>query len=457
MIPQADAGSIVTQPRTSVSVIIPVYNARLLLKAALEALGSSSIPPHEILVVDDGSTDGSGALAATHGATVVGTGKRSGPARARNLAAQAATGDILLFLDADVCVYPDTVETVTGAFANPGLDALIGSYDDDPSSPDFLSQYKNLMHHYAHQNARSEACTFWSGCGAMRRNVFLEFSGFDERYGRPAIEDIELGHRLSRSGRRIVLDRNLHVKHLKRWSFWGLVKTDILDRGIPWTELILRDQRIANDLNLQLSQRVSVALVYLTLGIATLCAIYWRGYFLTPLFALLFLLLGRYWVDGAPTRPRAVTAVMGATSLAIVGLSWWHHMLGLIPLILLSVPALLLRHRYEWDDTRSRLWMRVGFGAYFAVSVGAVLTYLPGRPLIVAFAIALLAIVVLNRQFYVFLAGKRGGGFAIAAVPFHLLYHFYNGLSFGIGVCRWGWRELTTARNSNTASDHGKS
>ncbi len=51
------------------------------------------------------------------------------------------------------------------------------------------------------------------------------------------------------------------MKHLKRWTFWGLVKTDVLDRGIPWTELILRDANMPDDLNLQLSQRVSVALV----------------------------------------------------------------------------------------------------------------------------------------------------------------------------------------------------
>lgn len=79
------------------------------------------------------------------------------------------------------------------------VDALIGSYDDDPKSPDFISQYRNLMHCSVHQTGRSEASTFWSGCGAIRREVFLESGGFDETYVRPAIEDIELGYRLTRS------------------------------------------------------------------------------------------------------------------------------------------------------------------------------------------------------------------------------------------------------------------
>src|SRR4029077_8557446 len=131
------------------------------------------------------------------------------------------------------------------------------------------------MHCYVHHNSRREACTFWSGCGAIRKAVFLEISGFDESYDRPAIEDIELGYRLNSAGKKLLLDTSMLVKHLKRWSFFGLIKTDIMDRGIPWTELILRDRKLPNDLNLQLSQRVSVALMFplmLMAGLATIRA-----------------------------------------------------------------------------------------------------------------------------------------------------------------------------------------
>ena len=58
-------------------------------------------------------------------------------------------------------------------------------------------------------------------------------------------------------------------------------------------------------------------------------------------------------------------------------------------------------------------------------------------------SVALIALVVLNNQFYLFLAAKRGRGFAVAAIPFHLLFHFYNGISFGAGLLRFGWRNLT--------------
>ncbi len=137
--------------------------------------------------------------------------------------------------------------------------------------------------------------------------------GFDESYERPAIEDIELGYRLRMAGRKVLLDKGLQVKHLKRWTFWGLVKTDVLDRGIPWTELILRDRCMPNDLNLELSQRVSVALAFLLLGICVAASIYWRGYFLTPLLALLIFLLSQYWLESASgPRSKLVLITRGA-------------------------------------------------------------------------------------------------------------------------------------------------
>ena len=89
------------------------------------------------------------------------------------------------------------------------------------------------MHCYVHQQSKRQACTFWTGCGAIRRSVFLEHSGFSERYLRPAIEDIELGYRLHSAGRRMILDREVQVKHLKHWTFWNVVKTDIMDGECP--------------------------------------------------------------------------------------------------------------------------------------------------------------------------------------------------------------------------------
>jgi len=241
-----------------VSVIIPVFDGAATLSACLRALQNSRYPAAEIFVIDDGSTDDS-ALLADGGATVLSTGGRRGPAKARNLGSRHATGDLLLFLDADVEVHADALARIVARFeAEPDLDALIGSYDDSPSGPGFVSQFKNLMHAFVHLHGKRRAFTFWCGCGAVKRAVYLEQGGLDETYDRPSIEDIEFGFRMMRSGRKLALDPQVQCKHLKTWTLWNLVRTDVLQRGIPWTELILRTRFLPDDLNLRWSQRASV-------------------------------------------------------------------------------------------------------------------------------------------------------------------------------------------------------
>ena len=237
-----------------ISVIIPVHNGAHLLRRCLAAVQAD-----EVIVVDDGSRDESGNVAAELGALVIRLSESAGPARARNLGAQAATGDVLFFVDADVVIHSDAVAQVRAAFtAQPDVVAVFGSYDDTPGESNFLSQYKNLLHHYVHQTGNEEAATFWAGCGAIRRTVFAQMGGFDQRW-RHKIEDIELGYRLRRVGYRVRLVKTLQATHLKRWTVRSLLYTDFFIRALPWTMLILRDGRLANDLNLRWSSRVCVA------------------------------------------------------------------------------------------------------------------------------------------------------------------------------------------------------
>ncbi|MGA8937636.1 MAG: glycosyltransferase [Acidobacteriaceae bacterium] len=245
----------------SIAVIIPVYNSASMLSATLHALRSSTRAPDELWVVDDASEDDSGAVAKALGANVLHLEQNIGPAACRNRGVLCTSSSIVAFFDADTQVHPDTLERLEAHFANePNLAAVIGAYDDTPQESDPISQYRNLAHCYIHQSSRSDALTFWTGCGAVRRDAFVHVEGFDERYRRPSVEDIEFGYRLTDQGFRIRLDPCIMVKHAKRWTLCTALVTDLWDRGIPWMALLLQRGSVPNDLNIGMRHRVSTAM-----------------------------------------------------------------------------------------------------------------------------------------------------------------------------------------------------
>ncbi|MEM7587022.1 MAG: glycosyltransferase family 2 protein [Acidobacteriota bacterium] len=246
----------------ALSVVIPVRNDPTNLEHCLSALAASEDCVYEVIVVDDASTtDETAAVARRHGVKLLRQEPHAGPAAARNLGAGSARYDYLFFLDADVCVQPTTLKQIATKFAeSPDLNAFFGSYDASPGAPGLLSQYRNLLHHYVHQSGNEDAFSFWSGCGAVKKSVFLDLGGFDIGYASASVEDIELGARLRDAGHRIELDKSIQVKHMKRWTLWGMIHTDIKNRAIPWTLLLLRQGDIPNDLNLRHSQRLSAVL-----------------------------------------------------------------------------------------------------------------------------------------------------------------------------------------------------
>jgi glycosyltransferase involved in cell wall biosynthesis len=218
------------------SAIVPATDAPATLARCLAAIAAADDPPEEVIVVDEAG--------------------RPGPAAARNEGAHRATGDVLVFVDADVEPHRDAFTRVRAAFAaDPGLDALFGSYDDDPADPGLVSRFRNLLHHHVHQEGAGPAETFWAGLGAIRRSAF---PGFDaERYPAASVEDVELGLRLTASGARIVLDPLVQGRHLKGWTLATMIHTDFARRGLPWAELLLERGRGSSALNLGPRHRLS--------------------------------------------------------------------------------------------------------------------------------------------------------------------------------------------------------
>jgi glycosyltransferase involved in cell wall biosynthesis len=257
------------------SVIVPVRNGADVLGESLAALRASDFPSREweLIVVDDASTDRSVELAEQYADAVLRLPVRQGAASARNRGAERALGAGLVFVDADVCVHPDVLRRFAEIFAREtSIAAVFGAYDTEPRAPGLVSQYRNLLHHYIHAQSPGDAETFWTGCGAIRREVFADAGGFDEELQQ--LEDIELGYRARALGYRIVLRPEIQGTHLKRWTLRSMVTTDLFGRGMTWMRLRLERGRPGrpDTLNLRPAEKLHTLLTGLAIGALVVAA-----------------------------------------------------------------------------------------------------------------------------------------------------------------------------------------
>lgn len=287
------------------TAIIPATDQPATLPSCLEAIKHAAAAPEQVLVISDASI--------RHASL------------ARNTGAREATGDVLVFVDADVTVHPDAFSRIRQAFeADPGLAALFGSYDDTPGARGVVSVFRNLLHHHVHQQGAGPATTFWAGLGAIRREAFEAVDGFSVH----PIEDIELGMRLSESGGRIRLEPAIQGTHLKRWTLWTMIRTDLLVRGIPWVGLLLDHRSSSSVLNLSWRHRLS-ALASVLLVAAAVLQLFWIA------LVLVAILVGLNW-----SFYRLLVRRMGLLrALGGVLLHWLHHLVGVV-----AVPLGIIRY-----------------------------------------------------------------------------------------------------------------
>ncbi len=243
---------------------MPAHRADSLFERSVNSILLSDYADFELIIVADGNVP----LPVYGKAQIIPLDQVYGPAYARNMGAKIATGDILYFTDADVEIQADTLTKVARFFEVPEHVAMMGSYDDAPDHQSYVSKFKNLSHHFVHQTAEVTTNTFWGACGAIRKSVFEEVGGFDaQKYKRPCIEDIELGYRISAKGYVINIVKDIQVKHLKKWTLYSFLKTDLVDRAIPWTQLLAAHKTLNHtNLNLSLKNKISAALTCLFYG-----------------------------------------------------------------------------------------------------------------------------------------------------------------------------------------------
>lgn len=187
--------------KPTISVIIPVYNGERFLAEAIRSVLDQTLPPDEVIVVDDGSTDGSAALAGQVACVLVLRQPNRGVGAALNLGISHARGDLLAFLDADDRWVLDKLEQQVEAFRmNPALDMVFG--------------HVRQFHHSQHL-AEEQRPGVHRGALLIRRHAFVRVGAFAED---PAVNEIVDWYARSRAAGLhslmlpgVVLERRIHA------------------------------------------------------------------------------------------------------------------------------------------------------------------------------------------------------------------------------------------------------
>jgi cellulose synthase/poly-beta-1,6-N-acetylglucosamine synthase-like glycosyltransferase len=211
----------------SVSVVIPVRNGRATIEQCLEAIFASTIPLCEVIVVDDSSSDDTIDLVSHFPCRIIKNIARTGRGASKNKGFEAAKGQLVAFIDADVLVHPDTIEKALAAFVDdPYLSALCAVPEADSLYPNFASRYKSYYMHYILMGF-SAPTDFLHGCFQVFRKDVLESRAlrFDEKLH---CDDIDLGIRLKKKGGKILVLRQAPVVHKRYYSLLGLLRNDFM-------------------------------------------------------------------------------------------------------------------------------------------------------------------------------------------------------------------------------------
>ncbi len=213
---------LIEQPNSKFSVIIPVRNGREQLKRCLESLEQQSVPrsDYEVIVIDDGSSDGSAEAAIQWGARVIRIDSK-GAAAARNRGIQEAKGQVLLFLDADCEADSEWIARISEPIGKDSTNGTVGRFTSDQENwvarliqIELEGRYHRMRHYDRIDFVNTATCGFTREL--LRNNLF------DESFQK--LEDLELSFRLARNGSRIVYLPRATVKHSHPESLWAYLK-----------------------------------------------------------------------------------------------------------------------------------------------------------------------------------------------------------------------------------------
>jgi len=242
------------------SVIIPAYNAEKTIAACLESLlrQDTGGEEREVIVVDDGSSDGTAAIVRGYPSVRYIYQKNRGPAAARNNGVRSAAGDIVLFSDSDCDAARDWISQMVRPFSDPAIAGVKGAYRT--RQKEWVAQIVQAEYEMKYEKMKKEKYidfidTYSAG---FRRDLFLGSGGYDESFPGASVEDQEFSFRLYRRGCRMVFNPDAIVYHIhsaaltgyfrKKFNI-GFWKISVLKRHY---DKILRDSHTPQTLKLEM-------------------------------------------------------------------------------------------------------------------------------------------------------------------------------------------------------------
>jgi glycosyltransferase involved in cell wall biosynthesis len=221
----------------SVTVVIPAYNSARTLERCLRAcLAQDGVGSPEVIVVDDGSTDDTAAVAATLPVTCI-RQPNAGPAAARNAGWRAGHGEIVCFTDADCVPPPHWAAGLTAEFARGPVTAVGGGYDY--RGTDGLGRLIDEEIRMRHRAMPEQTDVLGGYNLAVRRSALEAVGGFNPEYRTASAEDNDLCYRLTAAGFRLHFAPDIRVEHLHAWRLLPYLKTQA--RHGFWRMKLYRD------------------------------------------------------------------------------------------------------------------------------------------------------------------------------------------------------------------------
>ncbi len=246
-----------------ISVVVPARNAEALVGACLRSLLDQTVPRHhyEVIVVDDGSTDGTSDVVRRYPEVILLVQHHSGPGAARNRGAEAASGDLLLFTDADCAPTRDWIERISRPFDSPEVIAVKGACRS--SQRELVARFVQLEYEDKYDRLRQSTYIDFvdTYSAAYRRREFLDNGGFSPGFDTKSVEDQELSFRLASRGYRMVFVPDAIVFHRHPDSLLKYLRRKFWIGY--WRVLVhrLHPQRVMSDSRTPPSLRLQVALM----------------------------------------------------------------------------------------------------------------------------------------------------------------------------------------------------